>query len=191
MSTDQPRRSLGSTDLKRLNRDWRRRTDHRLGLVLDSVGQPFNVGAIVRTAAAYRVGDLWVTTHTADPEGSKAGRTGLGTVRFLDVHRVDAGADAVAAARTAGYRVLAVELTGDAQPVFDVDLTGDVCLVLGHEDHGVSRPALAAVDGAVYLPLPGRVGSLNVAAAAAAACAEVRRQQWTLNRTKGTAAEPG
>lgn len=179
MSPDPSRRSLGSTDLKRLGREWRRRTDQRLGLVLDSVGSPFNVGGIVRSAAAHRADDLWATEHTADPEGSKSGRTGLGTVRYLTVHRCTTGEDAVAEAAALGYRTVAVELTGDARPAFEADLTGEVCLVLGHEDHGVSRGALAAVDEVVFLPLPGKVGSLNVASAAAAALYEVRRQQWT------------
>ena len=44
-------RQLRPTDVKRLNREWRRRTEGRLALLLDSVSQPFNVGSIVRTAA--------------------------------------------------------------------------------------------------------------------------------------------
>ena len=48
-----PPRQLRPTDVKRLNREWRRRTEGRLALLLDSVSQPFNVGSIVRTAAAF------------------------------------------------------------------------------------------------------------------------------------------
>jgi tRNA G18 (ribose-2'-O)-methylase SpoU len=44
-------RQLGMTEVKRLNRDWRRRSSARLGLLLDGVGQPFNVGSIIRSAA--------------------------------------------------------------------------------------------------------------------------------------------
>ncbi|MGI8752698.1 MAG: hypothetical protein ACR2MN_10380 [Acidimicrobiales bacterium] len=48
-------KQLGPTELKRLHREWNRRSTRRLALLLDGVSSPFNVGAIARTAAAYRV----------------------------------------------------------------------------------------------------------------------------------------
>ena len=45
-------RQLRPTEIKRLNREWRRANPARLALLLDSVAQPFNVGSIVRSAAA-------------------------------------------------------------------------------------------------------------------------------------------
>jgi tRNA G18 (ribose-2'-O)-methylase SpoU len=53
-------RNLGSTDLKRLHREWRRQAPGRIALLLDSVATPANVGAIIRTAAALRVEEVWV-----------------------------------------------------------------------------------------------------------------------------------
>ena len=60
-------RSLGSTDLKRLHREWRRRADGRVAVLLDSVATPANVGAIVRTAAALRI--EVVPTYLRDAKG--------------------------------------------------------------------------------------------------------------------------
>ena len=56
-------RNLCGTELKRLHRDWRRRTEQRLGLLLDGVQNPFNVGAILRTAAAFSVDHLWLVVQ--------------------------------------------------------------------------------------------------------------------------------
>jgi tRNA (guanosine-2'-O-)-methyltransferase len=51
-----------------------------------------------------------------------------------------------------------------------------VCLVVGHEDRGLSKTALAACDQVVFLPQLGRIGSLNVATATSIAIWEVRRR---------------
>jgi tRNA (guanosine-2'-O-)-methyltransferase len=170
---------LGMTEVKRLNRDWRRRTSARLGLLLDGVGQPFNVGAIIRTAAAFGVDQVWLCGATAAPGHPSARKTALGTDRLLAIEQVPSAAAGAAAARADGYRVVAVELASEAVPLHAAPLTGDICVAVGNEDHGCSAPLLAAADAIVYIPLPGKVGSLNVAAAAAIALAETRRREWT------------
>ncbi len=64
-------------------------------------------------------------------------------------------------------------------PLHDLGLGDATCLVVGHEDRGCSPATLAACDAVAFLPLLGKVGSLNVASAAAIACYEVRRRAWT------------
>jgi tRNA G18 (ribose-2'-O)-methylase SpoU len=174
-----PPRQLRPTDVKRLNRDWRRRTQGRLALVLDSVGQPFNLGSIVRTAAAFGADSLWLCGNTPDISHPSVGKVALGTERFLDVTREPSPALAAKAAAAAGYRVVAVELASGALPLAEAPLDGDICLAIGNEDHGCSPALLAAVDAVTYIPQPSRVGSLNVAIAAGIAMAEVRRREWT------------
>ena len=175
--TAPPPRSLGQTDVKRLNRSWRQLTRSRVALILDSVGQPFNVGSIIRTAAVFGVDRMWLCGDTADPEHPAARKTALGTARFIAFEREPAAA-AAAAAAAAGLRVIAIELARDAIPLHDAPLDGDVCLALGNEDHGCSAALLAAADTIAYIPQVGRVGSLNVSAAAAIALAETRRREW-------------
>lgn len=171
-------RPLGPTEVKRLNRSWRQQARARLGLLLDSVGQPFNVGSIIRTAAAFGADQIWLCGDTAAPEHPQARRTSLGTGRFVTFERErDAGAGA-AAATAAGLRVIAIELAAGAVPLHEAPLDGDVCLALGSEDHGCSAALLRAADVVAYIPQLGRVGSLNVAAAAAIALAEARRREW-------------
>ncbi|HUN38224.1 MAG TPA: TrmH family RNA methyltransferase [Trebonia sp.] len=173
-----PPRQLRPTDVKRLNRDWRRRTEGRLALVLDSVAQPFNVGSIVRTSAAFGAEALWLCGNTPELDHPSVGKVALGTDRFLEVTREPSAAQAVKAAQAEGYRVVAVELASGALPLAEAALDGDVCLVIGNEDHGCSPAVLAAVDAVTYIPQPSRVGSLNAGVAAAIAMAEVRRREW-------------
>ena len=172
-------RQLGPTEVKRLNRSWRRVTQARLSLLLESVSQPFNLGAILRTAAAFGVERIWLCGDAADPAHPAAQRTALGAGRFLSVQRTAGSGAAVAEVRAAGLRLVAIELAEPALPLHAADLAGDLCLALGHEDRGCSAALLAAAEQVAYVPQPGRIGSLNVAAAAAIALAEARRREWT------------
>jgi len=172
-------RNLSPTDLKRLHRSWRSRPSGRLAVMLDDVQGPFNVGSIVRTSAAERVEHLWVVGSTVAPTNAKAQRTGMGCERFVAWHHVETIEAAVAEARNEGFTIVGIELADGAVPLFDTDLTGPVCLVLGHEDRGLSTAALAACDQVAYVPQLGRVGSLNVAQAAGIAIYEARRQGWS------------
>lgn len=169
---------LDPTGLKRLHREWRHRTEGRVALILDSVQSPFNVGSILRTAAAYRVEHVWLAGATTSPRATNVRKTALGTDRFLEFTQVDRAVDAIEAAREDGWRVVALELTDDAQPLHAVALGPAVCIVVGNEDHGISAAALRACDATAYLPQLGKVGSLNVAVAASIAVYEARRQEW-------------
>ena len=171
-------RQLRPTDVKRLNREWRRRTEGRLALLLDSVGQPFNVGSIVRTAAAFGAETIWLCGNTPDLTLPAVGKTALGTDRFVESIREPSPPAAAKAAAEEGFRVVAVELASGALPLAEAPLDGDICLAIGNEDHGCSPALLAAVSAVTYIPQVGRVGSLNVAVAAAIAMSEVRRREW-------------
>ena len=110
-------RQLGPTEVKRLNRSWRRVTQARIGLLLESVSQPFNLGSIVRTAAAFGVDQVWLCGDTPDPDHPSARKTALGTSRFLTFGRPAGAAAAAAEIRAAGLRLIAVELTDTAVPL--------------------------------------------------------------------------
>jgi tRNA (guanosine-2'-O-)-methyltransferase len=172
-------KQLRPTDLKRLHRDWSHRTSGRLALLLDSVQSPYNVGAIVRTAAAYRVEHLYLCGQSGSPSAAKSAKVSLGTERYVSWSVFERGPDAADAAREEGFVVVGLELADAAVPLHQLTAGPDVCLALGNEDHGLSPATLAACDAVAFLPLLGRVGSLNVATAAAVGLYELRRQDWT------------
>ncbi len=176
--------NLTGTELKRLHREWRRRTEGRLALLLDSVQTPYNVGSILRTAAAFRVDHLWLVGATESPHHAKTQKTALGSQRYLTwtvCESVDEAADQVhggrlpAGGRRAGRRAPC--------PCTSWPWPADVCLAVGHEDRGLSKACLARCDDLAYLPQVGAIGSLNVATAASIALYEARRQGWTRTPT--------
>jgi tRNA (guanosine-2'-O-)-methyltransferase len=171
---------LDPTGLKRLHREWRRDVKGRVALVLDSVQSGFNVGAILRTAAAYRVEHVWLAGATPSPQSAGVRKTALGTDRYLTITSVERAIDALDAAHAEGFRIVGIELAGGAHPLHDLNLGDAVCLVVGNEYHGVSAAVLRACDDVAFLPQMGKVGSLNVATAASIALYEARRQEWTM-----------
>lgn len=169
-------RQLDSTGMKRLHRSWRKRKLAPLGLLIDGIGGPFNLGSIIRTAAAYRVDHLWIAASQIDPNSDKSQKTALGTARYVEWTATETAAEAVEAIRARNMRLVGVELAEGATPIHEAALTGPTCLVLGHEDRGISKPTLEACDEVVFFPQLGKVGSLNLATAASLAIWEARRR---------------
>ena len=176
-------RQLRPTDLKRLHREWNRRSEARVALLLDGVQSPFNIGAITRSAAAYRVEHLYLCGQTPPPTMAKAAKVALGTERYLSWSHSERGVEAAGKARGDGLFVIGLELADGATPLHAIDAPPDVCLAVGNEDHGLPPGTLDACDAVAYLPMTGRVGSLNVATAAAIALYELRRREWIGNPT--------
>ena len=184
-------RQLRPTEVKRLNRAWRRSTQGRIAVLLDSVTQPFNVGSIARTAAAFGVEHVWLCGNTAPLDHPSVRKTALGTERFLTWEREPSPVSAAKAAAAAGLLMVAIELASGAVPLYEAPVGGDVCLAIGNEDHGCSPALLAACAAAAYIPQVGRVGSLNVAVAAGIALAEARRREWETAGPTGPAGPEG
>jgi tRNA (guanosine-2'-O-)-methyltransferase len=172
-------KSLDGTGQKRLHRAWRRRTEGAVSLVLDSVQNPFNVGSILRTAAAFRVDHIWLAGTTEPVSHPKTKKTALGAERYLTFSTAPTGEAAVGEAHAQGYQVIGIELADSAVPLHEVATTDRVCLVLGHEERGLTPACMAACDAVAFIPMLGKIGSLNVATAAAIGLYEVRRHAWT------------
>jgi tRNA (guanosine-2'-O-)-methyltransferase len=172
-------KNLGNTELKRLHREWRHKTEGRVALLLDNVQTPYNVGAIVRTAAAERVEHLYLAGASTAPSHPASRKVSLSTERFVEWTSFESLTDAIAAVKAEGYRLVGLELAEGAVPLPEAVLGDDVCLAIGHEDRGLSPQTLAACDELTFIPQLGKVGSLNVAHAAAIGIYEVRRRHWS------------
>ncbi|WP_434700655.1 TrmH family RNA methyltransferase [Trueperella pyogenes] len=128
----------------------------------------------MRTGNAFNVGGVHIVGRR------KWNRRGaLVTDRYLDIyHQPDANALASWAAET-GYTLVAVDNTGDTQPIENAVLPERAVLVFGQESVGISNELRAVCPLAVYIPQYGSTRSLNVAAAAAIAQHEWVRQHRT------------
>lgn len=136
-------------------------------LLLESVRDPQNVGAIIRVAAAFGVDRIVMSKDCADIYSSKTVRASMGT---LFSTRVDRVADIPCVIRNltdSGRRVFAAALNREAQRLGEFAVQNGDCVVIGNEGHGLSEEAIAACGRTVFIPMSDRVESLNAATAAA------------------------
>lgn len=148
----------------------------RLFFALDGVANAENVGVVARNAAGLGAGALVVGETSCSAFLTRAVRTSMGAVFHLPVVEDLPLLAALSRLRAEGVRVVAAHPAG-AVALPDVDLRGDVCVVLGSEGHGLSAAALSACDVAAAVPMATSVDSLNVASAAAAFAYEAWRQR--------------
>lgn len=143
-------------------------------LLLDQVTDPHNIGAILRSAAAFDAGAVIVTDRHAPQETSVMAKAASGALETVPLIHVVNLAQAMESLKKAGYWIAG--LTGDAkQTMHEAKLDRKAALVLGAEGAGMRRLTAERCDFLVRLPMSKRMESLNVSNAAAVALYELYR----------------
>jgi tRNA G18 (ribose-2'-O)-methylase SpoU len=156
-------KQLRGTPLKRFLRSVPRPPSPiELVIVCQSVAYPVNVGSIFRIADALDVAEVVLTGITPVPPHPTISKVGRDKDRRVSWRYVERPETALEGLRQQGFWIAALEITDHCQPYYAVDFPRQVALVLGNEDHGVTRACLALCDTAVFVPMYGRGRSLNV-----------------------------
>lgn len=140
-------------------------------VVMESVNDHTNVGAVFRSAAALGMDAVLLSPDCADPLYRRSVKVSMGAVLCLPYARLADWPRDLEAVRGAGFRLLALTPGEEAAAIDAVapHRLDRVALMLGAEGEGLSARALAAADERVRIPMSDGVDSLNVAAAAAVA----------------------
>ena len=133
-----------------------------LAFLLQDVEDPVNVGSAFRIADACGIRDICLTGISARPPHPLIKKVGRGRDRRVGWTYVEDSGEALDGFREAGYTLCALEITADSIPYYAADYPEKICLVVGHEDHGVTNRTLSGCDMAVFIPMYGKGASMNV-----------------------------
>ena len=146
----------------------------RFLLLLDEIQDPQNFGAVLRVAEGLGAGVV-VPERGSAPLSEAVARASAGAVERVPISRVKNLRRFIDLLKNEGFQVVGLDPSGSS--VYELDLTGDLALVLGAEGRGMRRLVREGCDRLARLPMAGAVGSLNVSTAAAAAGYEAVRQR--------------
>ena len=147
-------------------------------VAVDGVTDPGNLGAIIRSCEGAGVHGVLLPRHRAVHVTPTVAKASAGAVEHLPMALVGGLPATLTRLRDAGIWVVGLDDAGD-RSLFDLgDLAAEgICLVLGAEGAGLSRLTRERCDLVVNIPMRGRIGSLNVSAAAALAAYEIARHR--------------
>lgn len=144
--------------------------------VLDSIVDPHNLGALIRSAHALGAHGVVIPKDRAADVTPVAEKSSAGAVAHLPIARVVNLARAIEELKDAGVWSVALAADGDGE-LSAIDLTAPTALVIGGEGKGVRPLVRKTCDRAARIPMAGRIGSLNASVAGGIALYEVARQR--------------
>lgn len=153
----------------------------KLFVLLDSLRSAYNVGSVFRTCDSAGVDKLILTGYCAYPPNPKLQKTALGSIDNVTWEHHCNSIQAVKYLKTQNIKIICLETTKYAKPIFDYQYSSDSCLIFGNEETGIPPELLKLADEVVKITQYGIKESLNVASAAAIAIYEFRRQSPRIN----------
>ena len=150
-------------------------------MVCDSLQDPHNLGAIIRSTLASGAAGVIVTRERSAPLGGTAAKSSAGAMSHLDICQVTNLVHALQELKKAGFWIFGAVKDADAQSLYQTDLTGPACLVVGSEGKGIRPLVKKECDILISIPMAGTLDSLNSSVAAAVILFEARRQSLNLH----------
>ncbi len=150
-------------------------------LALDSVQDPHNLGAIVRSASAAGVSGIILPKDRSAPLAGTAAKVAAGALAHMNICQVTNLTAAMKRLKKEGFWIYGA--AGEAsRTIFQTDFSGPICLVIGGEEKGIRPLVREQCDFLVAVPMHSPLDSLNASVAAAVILFEIVRQQQSTGR---------
>lgn len=144
-------------------------------IILDGIEDPHNLGAIIRTANLAGAHGIIIPKRRAVGLTPTVAKTSAGAINYTPVAKVTNLTNTIKELKEQGMWFVCADM--DGTPMYDLNLTGAIGLVIGNEGEGVSELVKKNCDMIASIPMKGEVGSLNASVAAGVLAYEIVRQR--------------
>jgi len=156
------------TELKNNNLESINFDDNTKLAILDQVTDPHNLGAILRTAAAFGISGIIIPNDNSPPESAIVAKTACGALELVPIYRVTNISSSINHLKKSNFWVIGLD--GDTNETLNrKHFEGKSCIVLGAEGKGMRRLTRENCDAIVKIPIDAKMESLNVSNAASIA----------------------
>jgi tRNA (guanosine-2'-O-)-methyltransferase len=148
-----------------------------LTIVLENVFDPHNISAVMRTADAVGIQDIFILNNKIPPHRKWGAKSSSSAAKWLTIHQYTNADDCFAELRKRYKKIYTTHLSTDAVGLHQLNLTESVALIFGNEHSGVSDEIISKADGNFIIPQVGIIKSLNISVACAVTLYEAFRQK--------------
>ena len=146
-------------------------------IVCDSIQDPHNIGAIIRSAHAAGVFQVLLTRERSAPLGGTAAKASAGTISRVQISQVTNLVNALKALKKAGAWIFGAVKEDSALSIYQTDFNVPACIVVGNEGQGIRPLVRRNCDFLISIPMVGALDSLNSSVASGVIMFEMLRQQ--------------
>lgn len=145
-------------------------------LILDSIQDPHNVGAIIRTTECCGIKSIITTLHNSAPINETVIKTSAGAIEHVKICQVHNLSNTIDELKKEGFWIIGSSL-GNSKNYLEVDYKIPIAFIVGNEEKGLRKLTTEKCDFLVHLPMYGKIQSLNVSVATGIFLYEIIRQQ--------------
>ncbi len=146
-------------------------------LLLDSIQDPHNLGAILRSAECAGVDGVIITTNQSAPVNETVEKISAGAVSYLKLCKANNLVHTIEQLKKDGFWIVGSHLTEKSKNYTEQDYKMPLALVVGNEEKGIRKLVLENCDFVVKIPMQGKIDSLNVSVATGVLLFEILRQR--------------
>lgn len=136
-------------------------------LALDNINDPHNLGSILRVAECFGIDAVTFSKNRGSDITPVVSKTSVGGSELVEIIKVSNLAETVRKFQEHHYTVIAADVSSDAVSLHDFEFPEKFLLIMGSEGEGIQKLIMRYVDHKVYIPMSGKIDSLNVSQATA------------------------